>query len=912
MAQEPTTETPAPSLTELASNIVAEQLSPVNLDKLRKHAQNTALEQRKDDDEYRWQTSKWMFEEVTKRIIEATDFSEDLLNPLAKGAIESLLSAGESTRRVGSNSGDLLLQKIAGSATSVEPGTEGAARYLTIFLNESVEAWLRGVAVEVVTEFMPKIAGIGGGVETVQRLQEIIESALGGSRMIRRVLQPFISATAITPAQWHVNKKYAPELLSASALAHGIARGQFTAEEAVEELARQGYSSRRAAALISDALATPSTSMVLDALWVKAIDEVEARLLFGYVNYDATMSNRIVQWDRLNRIDTIHRQAATAAVTAFVAREIDEPDMNAVLDATIVNIDERTAMSMVARARRSLNTKRLTIGELRALVKDGIATVADFRRRLEYYGYPIEDVTMLELQLRHELDEKKSIEQHKRELDAERALEKEAAAQAKTARDAEIAAKKARAEFPPLADYRRGYVHGLIDRDVLADALTRDGIVQDQALYLGDADEDRGAYLAAQEKRAKAEAVAAAGGLSIAQLEQAVLDGVLTLPEFDAQLARRDTPDDDRRVLTAMLQVRLDNRAKAEEQRKAAEQRAQLRGVSNTDWQRAVRLGVRTIDQYGDFLKSIDTPDLARALMLDLLRKEVADDQAAAAKRDARDADAAKRGIALSERRRTVIAGVRPIEWYASVLPSLNWPVDDQLADLDLLRVEVANADAVRTKRAALAQREAIEARDDAGITTTPTTPTTKARPAPSLTLAQLESAFKLGLITADEFADALVARNYAAGDAEMIVQLAVLSLPNVRAGAAEREKVVAAQTPRDAPISDLEHAIRRGSRPFADYASEIVRRGFSEDAAELMAENLAEQLAIDVDSLRSKIATAMAKGSADYTLDELTAAFNAGELDAAQLRDAIVNAGAPTDAALVYSRLVGTIENVG
>src|ERR1041384_1712718 len=206
MAQEPTTETPAPSLTELASNIVAEQLSPVNLDKLRKHAQNTALEQRKDDDEYRWQTSKWMFEEVTKRIIEATDFSEDLLNPLAKGAIESLVSAGKSTRRVGSNSGDLLLQKIAGSATSVEPGTEGAARYLTIFLNESVEAWLRGVAVEVVTEFMPKIAGIGGGVETVQRLQEIIESALGGSRMIRRVLQPFISATAITPAQWHVNK----------------------------------------------------------------------------------------------------------------------------------------------------------------------------------------------------------------------------------------------------------------------------------------------------------------------------------------------------------------------------------------------------------------------------------------------------------------------------------------------------------------------------------------------------------------------------------------------------------------------------------------------------------------------------------------------------------------------------------
>lgn len=881
MAQEPTTETPAPSLSDLSAAIVAEQLKPENLDKLRTHEQNLALEKAKDHDEYKSQTAKWFLQEAARLIISATDFSEELLNPLAKGAIESLLKTDEGGGRAGSNSGALLLSKIAGTGAEIQPGTAGAERYLTLMLNETVEAWLRGVAVEFITEYMPKIAGIGGGIETVQGLQEIIEGMLGGQRMIRRVVQPFINATAIIPAQWHVNKKYAPGLLSASSLAHAVARRQLTAEAAMEELARQGYNAQRASALISDALGNLTPSAVLDAKWLGAIDELDAQILLGYANYDVTVATKIIDWDRLSRIDTIHRQAATAAVTAFVSGDIDEPQLQSMLLTTIVNPDERTAIGLVARARRTLNVRRVSIAELRGLVKDGIASVADFRRRLQHDGFDPEAVTWFELQLRFELDKATSIEQHRREMEAEHAAEKAARDAAKAARDAEVAARKARAQFPPLADYRRGYVHGLIDRDALADALTRDGIVEDQDLYLGDADLDREAYLANLEQRARATAKAAASDLSIAQREEAVLRGVLSVEEFDADLRVRGLDDGDRRVLTELLRLKVADREKADKERAAVEERAKLTGASHADWIHAVRLGVRTVAQYAAWLTSIGVADVSRALLLDVVRVELAQDAAAAAKRAAADAAAALKGLSLGERRRAVIAGVRPRDWYAAAIAKAGWPVDDQLADLALLDVEIANAAAVRAKRDQLAA-SAID---------------------PLLSLAQIEAAFKLGLINPDEFIAMLRARGYSAQGAEMLRQLAVLMIPNVRAGVATEAAAPADALGKPAPIGDVRRAVLRGIRTPDEFEAELRARGFTEDAAALMRDVLDAEMALDADTLRAKVASALAARKDAPSLGELLDAFDSQAINAGELIDALAAFNIPRDVAVLVAR---------
>src|SRR6185436_11425953 len=110
---------------------------------------------------------------------------------------------------------------------------------------------------------------------------------------------------------------------------------------------------------------------------------------------------------------------------------------------------------------------------------------------------------------------------------------------------------------------------------------------------------------------------------------------------------------------------------------------------------------------------------------------------AAQAKRAARDAAPQTQGISLAQRRRAVIAGVRPREYYEDAIRAAGWSVDDQLADLELLDVEIAAAAEARARREQIVERA----------------------PASLVSISQLEHALVLGLLSPDEFAGALLDR---------------------------------------------------------------------------------------------------------------------------------------------------------
>jgi len=897
----------APGLSEVAAAIVKEQNQPDVLERQKKHAKNVAMERQVDRDEYArglWDT---VLETAARVIISATDLPDTLLDPLARGAIESLLKAEEGGRHGGQNAGGRLIEKLQGHASSVEPGIEGAARYLTLFINESVEAWLRGVVVEFVTEFMPKIAGIGGGVETVQHLQEIIEHSLGGSRMVRRVLQPFITATAITPAQWHVNKQFRPELLSAGAVIEAFLAGRVTRAFLEEELARQGWSAERIGQQIENARKRLGFADLEDLVY-RGLQPLEwAKSVLHDAGYDPDTIEDLFRLQGTKRIAQLESQEVSALVTAYAARDIDDTTFERLLGTAVTVPAERAFATELAHLRRAVNVQHLSASQAASLVMDDILSFPDYRQALEREGYVPEAVAALELQLRKRKHEAAEIEDLKKQQAAQREAEKQRAADERAARLAETAVAKAQ---PALADVRRAYVRGHVPIERLVDAIrfAHDGITDaDLAALLDEAQQDRDEYLAAVERRQAAEAANLDEAVPLAKVEDAVLKGILSLDDYARELQTRHYDADESRLLVMLLRTKMEDQEEARKAREAAAQRAALRGISLPDFARAVRLGLRTITDYAALLDQFETPEVGKALALDLLRDEMAQDAAGLAKRQAAEAAAAIKHISLEQRRRAVVRGVRPRSYYEQALVDAGLPVDDQQVELSLLDLELAEAEAARERRAQVARELAErQAREEAQRLARAAAAAAPPAP-PTLTLGQVERAVRLGLLAPDDLRDYLTSRGYDPSDVELLVGLAVADVPATRQGQSRRTQVTKELRPKGVSLSEFETSVRRGLRTVTAYGELLSAQGYGPDDVDLLETLLEEEVGLDLDGLRKEI-RALLEAEPDLpTLEELEAALAAGELPADQAQAFLMAIGVPRDTARVYVRLLLT-----
>jgi hypothetical protein len=908
MPQDPSQIPEGAGLSDLAGAVADEQLQPERLQKLQLHAVNIAVEAEAKRDEYKKEVFRLGFMEwAAQKIIAATDLPDTLLDPLARGAIESLLKPEEGGRHGGQNAGERLIEKLQGHATTVEPGTAGAARYLTLFINESVEAWLRGVVVELVTEFLPKIAGIGGGVEAVQKLQEVIEHALGGDRMVRRVLQPFIAATAITPAQWHVNKQFRPELLSAGAAIEAFLADRLPRETLEEELARQGWSVERIAQQIENARRRLSVADIEDLAYRGIRPREWATSSLRDQGYDAETAEDLLRAQGTKRIEQLETAEVSALVTAYANRDIDDGQLERFLGTAVTVSEERAFATELAHLRRAVNIRRLSSSQVASLVMDDILSVIDFRRALEREGYPPEDVAALELQLRKRKEEARAIEDLRKDQAAQREAEQQRAADERAARLAETAVAKAQ---PALAAVRRAYVRGHVplERLVAAFRFAHDGIeAADLAALVTDAEQDRDDYLEAVERRTAADAADLDEAVPLAKVEDAVLRGVLTLEEYARELVTRRYDAGEQRLLVMLVRTKLEDQEEAVREREAAKARAALRGISLDAFERAVRLGLRTIEQYAALLDQLETPEVAKALTLDLLRAQLRQDAEALAKRQAAEAAAKIHKISLEQRRRAVVRGVRPRSDYERALVDAGVPVDDQQIELALLDLELAEAEAARERRAQVARELADrQAREEAERLARDVREALPPAP-PTLSLSQVERAVRLGLLAPDDLRDYLYTRGYEEGDVELLVALVVTDVPDTRAGQQRRAQIATELRTKGLSLADFERGVRRGLRSVDAYAQLLTDQGYGDDDVLLLRQLLEEEVAIDLDGLRAKIRKLLEAVADLPTLEELETALASGELAPAQAQSFLTAIGVPRDTALVYVRLLIT-----
>ena len=420
------------------------------------------------------------------------------------------------------------------------------------------------------------------------------------------------------------------------------------------------------------------------------------------------------------------------------------------------------------------------------------------------------------------------------------------------------------------------------------------GILRGRGYSAGDADllvrlaQDRLDELEdARRRREEAEPRAAAKGLSIGQIEQAVLRGVTTLNEYDAWLLAAGFGNVDRGILVRLLGLRLDEYEAERARRPANEQQAAGRGLSLADAERAVLAGLLTFNEYATALTKAGFEPASVQTMVALLQLDKATRDAAAAARAEAETRGTDRGLSLSELGRAVRLGVLTLAQYRAALDALGYRgADADVIVETLVRELQAQRDDERRREELRAEADVkqlpIEGVERAVLAGWLTIADYAARleafgydeadrgvlvallqderaevdrqqetrvvagaelESRSISLADFEAAVKSNVRSIDEYGAFLSANGFDQASRSTLIALLARELKNVERAQQLRDDITAAEDHREPALAESEGAVGFGNRTLREHFDAVVAAGFSESDAALLTLWLDQQL---------------------------------------------------------------------
>jgi len=327
---------------------------------------------------------------------------------------------------------------------------------------------------------------------------------------------------------------------------------------------------------------------------------------------------------------------------------------------------------------------------------------------------------------------------------------------------------------------------------------------------------------AAERTRAAAAAAAKVRSIDLGRFEQLVRRGARTFAQYDALLESLGFAAPARADMRDLLQIRIDDDGAARAARAAAEPLLQQRGLSLEQIRRGVLLGVVTTDAFERFLIDQNFSADARLVLLAELAADVAEAEAARARRNRPAPDRATPGLPLSIVRRAAQQGLITVQAYAERLEKIGYSADDIDLEIDLLLIELEEAARERERRERV--------------------PPAPASPGP--TLAELERAVRAGVATIDAYVARAIALGRTSDDARMIGQVLELELGTLTAARKRHAEIEFELAGAGVSLKDLEGLVTGGEITLDAYVAELVRLEYAEAEAELLAQLLALELA--------------------------------------------------------------------
>jgi hypothetical protein len=691
------------------------------------------------------------------------------------------------------------------------PGTEGGARVASAAVAASLESSFNALVPSMLSHLFP--FDIGHFTEIMELPEDIIRS-LGVGRLVRRAIGPLVTVCASTPMEWHVNKKYSPTLLSTGAAVQQILRGQGQADEWKEDLRRQGYSEKRIAVLLNQArkFFSPSDVRTFYSRGEWTGEQAEQHLRDQ--GYDSDTAHDALRLEGLRRFEQLEGQEAAVLVGAYAARDIDRPTFLSLLDTAVTPASERALYTELADLRRAVNVRRLSLAQVETMVKSNVLNFADYRAAAAREGYPPDDVTALELQLRWEIDKQHTIEDHRAALDAERAAAKAAHDAAAAERRKQIDAERALARRGAEADLERAAIHGRIPIARVVEVYRAHYDDDTVAILVDELEGARQAYLDEQAARDAAKQRGARRNLDTGALDQAFLRGHLTAPELRGRLIAIGFDAGDAELLVATA---VDQKADADalaKKRAAADAAAKKRQIDLGRFERLVRKGARTMGQYVTLLQSLDVDEAAIPDFVAALELLIDEDAAARAEREKAAASPAPQGLTLEQFRRAVVLGVKTLDQFSAYLIDHRYTTDAQEVLIAELAVDRDDAELARRRRAAPVPGSAT----------------------PGTTLATIRRAAQLGIVSPGWYIERLRALGYSEDDLDLELELLLTEIADIQEARRRRDADPPAGAPAGLSLAELERAVKAGVSTIEDYRARAVALGKSPDEIAVLA----------------------------------------------------------------------------
>jgi hypothetical protein len=326
----------------------------------------------------------------------------------------------------------------------------------------------------------------------------------------------------------------------------------------------------------------------------------------------------------------------------------------------------------------------------------------------------------------------------------------------------------------------------------------------------------------AERRRQEREAQLQQRGLSLAQMEALVQRGLRSIEQYRAFLRAQGFSVEDVTDLATLLQARIDDARAAEQRRAELEREARRRRISLGDLERAVRLGLLSVDEYRSQLAAAGFSDQDRDLLAALLQRELDREAEEARRREEAKARLAEQRISLDALETAVRRGLRSPDQYRAELVARGFTTEDADLLTEILRQQLKDDQAARDRRAKI-EAELRRKR---------------------ISLQDLETAVRRGLRTITEYRATLTTEGYSDADADLLVRLLELQMQADRDAAMRRAEAERRLAERRISLGDLERAVRLGVVPMFIYQQALAREGFSREDQMILTSLLSAELA--------------------------------------------------------------------
>jgi hypothetical protein len=416
-----------------------------------------------------------------------------------------------------------------------------------------------------------------------------------------------------------------------------------------------------------------------------------------------------------------------------------------------------------------------------------------------------------------------------------------------------------------------------------------DAAAKKSATAAATAAKQKAAAAAAAAKAAAAVAAAESKGVSTAQYEALVKDGLKTVAQYSAYLTGKGIAADNVTALTTALQTKLAAAKTAGGVSAAAAASLKAKNLSIAQLESAVKDGAITIQEYTTRLEQAGVSADDAGILATVLQDTIDTAKAKASATATAKATASVKKVNLAQFETAVREGLKSIDDYAAFLKAAGYDDSDET-----LLVSELNAQLAKDQAAAKLATGA----------------TTKAT-AKGLDLAQLQAAVRAGLRPIADYQAALVTLGYNAADQTALVGLLQLQVDHDKTVASAAKTAATLVKGLGVTLAELERAVVLGVVPMSTLTDALTRAKVSTDEATLLTSTVQAEAATAAAARNKANAAAALVAKQGLTLASLEADAIAGKVSTSQLAGILQSAGVvPEDVASILQLVVDETAN--